>query len=104
MMATASAIECEAGVTVATRGSEALDVDPVRHLEHVGHVVADQDDRQAALTEVPDELEHLADSFTPSAVVGSSRMTTRLPKAAARATATAWRWPPDSVSTAWVMS
>ena len=30
-------------------------------------------------------------------------MTTRLPKAAARATATPCRWPPDSVSTAWLM-
>ena len=30
-------------------------------------------------------------------------MTTFEPKAAARATATPWRWPPDSVSTAWLM-
>ncbi len=42
-------------------------------------------------------------SLTPSAAVGSSRMTTFEPKAAARATATPWRWPPDSVSTAWWM-
>ena len=46
----------------------------------------------------------LPDSLTPSAAVGSSMMMTRLPKAAARATATPWRWPPDSVSTAWLMS
>ena len=46
-------------------------------------------------------LSTCADSFTPSAAVGSSRMMTLLPNAAARATATAWRWPPDSVSTAW---
>ena len=45
----------------------------------------------------------LRDSLTPSAAVGSSMMTTRLPKAAARATATPWRWPPDSVSTGWLM-
>ena len=31
-------------------------------------------------------------------------MTTLLPNAAARATATAWRWPPERVSTVWVMS
>ena len=42
-------------------------------------------------------------SRTPSAAVGSSRITTLLPKAAARATATACRCPPDSVSTAWLM-
>ena len=38
-------------------------------------------------------------SLTPSAAVGSSRMTTLLPNAADRATATACRWPPDSDST-----
>src|SRR5439155_20129636 len=43
-------------------------------------------------------------SRTPRAAVGSSRMMTLLPNAAARATATACRWPPDSVSTAWVIS
>ena len=42
-------------------------------------------------------------SLTPSAAVGSSRMTTLEPKAAARATATPWRWPPERVSTAWWM-
>ena len=44
--------------------------------------------------------DRVADSLTPRAAVGSSRMTTLLPNAAARATATAWRWPPDRVSTA----
>ena len=43
------------------------------------------------------------DSLTPSAAVGSSMMMTLEPKAAARATATPWRWPPESVSTAWLM-
>ena len=42
-------------------------------------------------------------SLTPSAAVGSSRITTREPKAAARATATPCRCPPDSVSTGWSM-
>ncbi len=39
-------------------------------------------------------------SLTPRAAVGSSMMTTCLANAAARATATHWRWPPDSVSSA----
>ena len=42
-------------------------------------------------------------SFTPRAAVGSSMMTTWRANAAARATATHWRWPPDNVSTACVM-
>ena len=37
----------------------------------------------------------LPDSRAPSADVGSSRITIRLPNAIARAHATAWRWPPD---------
>ena len=45
----------------------------------------------------------MPDSLTPRAAVGSSRTTTLLPNAAARATATAWRWPPERVSTAWLM-
>ena len=45
-----------------------------------------------------------ADSLTPSAAVGSSRMITFEPNAAARATATPWRWPPESDSTCWLMS
>ena len=52
---------------------------------------------------LPDQLQYLGRLPTPSAAVGSSRMTTLLPKAAARATATACRWPPESVSTAWPM-
>jgi hypothetical protein len=42
-------------------------------------------------------------SLTPRAAVGSSRMMTFEPKAAARATATPWRCPPERVSTAWLM-
>ena len=37
----------------------------------------------------------MRDSRTPSAAVGSSRITTFDANAAARLTATAWRWPPD---------
>ena len=47
MMATASAIVCDCGVIDRPRASEPLDVDPVGDLEHVRHVVADQDHRQA---------------------------------------------------------
>ena len=38
-------------------------------------------------------------SFTPSAEVGSSRITTLAPKWMARAMATDWRSPPESVPT-----
>ena len=41
----------------------------------------------------------MRDSLTPSAAVGSSMMTTLRAKAALRATATPWRWPPESVPT-----
>ena len=40
-----------------------------------------------------------ADSRSPSAAVGSSRMTSFEENATARATATAWRWPPDMSAT-----
>ena len=45
-------------------------------------------------------LSGLADAEVTA--VGSSRISTLLPKAAALATATAWRCPPESVSTAWI--
>ena len=38
---------------------------------------------------------------TPSAAVGSSRITSREFHITARATATDWRWPPESVATGW---
>ena len=41
------------------------------------------------------------DSSTPSAAVDSSRTTSGVAQEAARATATAWRCPPDNVSTGW---
>src|SRR5206468_709884 len=41
----------------------------------------------------------IADSRTPSAAVGSSMITIRVPHAIARATATACRWPPERLST-----
>ena len=41
------------------------------------------------------------DSRTPSAAVGSSMITIRVPHAIARATATACRWPPERLTTGW---
>ena len=38
--------------------TEALNVNPIGHLEDLGHVVRDQDDRHAPLAEVVNELEH----------------------------------------------
>ncbi len=46
----------------------------------------------------------IADSLTPSAEVGSSRIRTRAPKYSARAIASVWRSPPDSVPTSWSVS
>ena len=40
-------------------------------------------------------------SLTPSAEVGSSRMRTRAPRYSARAMASVWRSPPESVPTIW---
>ncbi len=40
--------------------SESLNVYPIRHLEHLRHVVADEDHRQTTVTDAPDELENLA--------------------------------------------
>ena len=53
MIATRVRMACATGgVTTADPSPEPLDVDPVRHLEHLRHVVADEDDRQAALAQV----------------------------------------------------
>src|SRR6266704_3459461 len=45
--------------------AEPLDVDPVRDLEDVRHVVADQDDGQAAVADPADKVEHLAGLLDP---------------------------------------
>src|SRR6266516_1987406 len=44
----------------ARAAAQALDVDPVRDLEDVRHVVADQDDRQAPAAQPLDQGQHLA--------------------------------------------
>jgi hypothetical protein len=56
MLATASCIVCDCGVTTA----ETRDVDAVGELEHVRHVVADQDHRQAALAHALDQIDGLS--------------------------------------------
>ncbi len=59
MIATASDIEYFLG-SMTRCASQPVDVDAVGDLEDVRHVVADQDDRQAAALDVEDQLEHLA--------------------------------------------
>ena len=68
----------------------------VGHLDDVVHRVRDHD-RRALPSSRRRTMRSSTwrDSRTPSAAVGSSRITTREANAAARATATAWRWPPD---------
>ena len=53
------------GVDDAEAAAEAVDVDAVCHFEHVGHVVADQDDRQAAALHVEDQFQHAAAFLDP---------------------------------------
>jgi hypothetical protein len=53
------------GVDDRDAAAEAVDMDAVGDLEDVGHVVADQDDRQAAVLEVEDQLERLAGRSAP---------------------------------------
>ena len=100
IIATASDIVCFFGIDHRQPPAEAMDVDAVGDLEHMRHVVRDQDDRQAALLHVEDQLEHAArflDAERRRRLVHDDDAACA--KAAARATATPWRWPPDSVST-----
>ena len=87
------------GLEVAGRPAEAQHEDPVGDLEDVGEVVADHDHAEAALAQPLDQLQHLAVCATPSAAVGSSSSTTFGSPSSERATATCWRWPPESVPT-----
>ena len=58
-------------------------------------VVRDEQDRETAVAQAGDELLRARGLPLPEAAVGSSMITIRLPKPAARQIATAWRWPPD---------
>ena len=58
MMATASDMVCDLRRDHRRPPAEPLDVDAVGDLEDVRHVVADQDDRQAPVADVADQLQH----------------------------------------------
>ena len=53
------------------------DADPVGQVEHVVDVVADQEDADALVLELPDEVADLAVSAGPRAAVGSSMIRIR---------------------------
>ena len=100
MIATASDIECDDGViTVARRPrrwmwmrSATSKTCGMLWLIRITGSPRSRTSRISCSTRLP--------SLTPSAAVGSSRITTLLPNAADRATATPWRCPPDRLSTA----
>ena len=75
--------------------------DAVRGLEDVVEVVRDEDDREPLLGEALDERSTCSVCETPSAAVGSSRITSLEFHITARATATDCRCPPESVATGW---
>ena len=54
---------------------------------------------EALVGQALDQVEHLRVWATPSAAVGSSRMTTLEFHSTALAMATVWRWPPDRLAT-----
>ena len=58
MMATASDMVCDLRRDHRRAPAEPLDVDAVGDLEDVRHVVADQDDREAPVADVADQLQH----------------------------------------------
>ena len=62
MKATASDIVYSLGLMTAQATAQPMDVDAVGDLEHMRHVVRDQDDGQAAFLDVEDQLEHPARS------------------------------------------
>ena len=73
--------------------------DPVGDLEDVVEVVRDQDDREPCSPRRLTSASTCRVCATPSAAVGSSRITSCEFHMDARATATDWRWPPESVAT-----
>ena len=73
--------------------------DPVGDLEDVVEVVRDEDDREPLLGEPLTSSSTCWVCATPSAAVGSSRITTREFHITARPIATDWRWPPERLAT-----
>ena len=65
MIATASVGVCDCGVMMPAAAAESGDVDAVGDLEHVGHVVADQDDGQALCLDLADQVEDLTCFLNP---------------------------------------
>ena len=72
---------------------------PVREAEHVGHVVRDQKDADAAGLELPTSSWTMRVSSGLSAAQGSSMISARALKYNAREIATTWRCPPESERT-----
>ena len=58
MIATASDILKFRGSMTATRRPKTLDVNAIRDLEYLRHVVADEDDREAPVAHLADQVEH----------------------------------------------
>ena len=79
--------------------AEAQDGDAVGDLEDVVEVVRDEDDREPLLGRRLTSSSTCCVCATPSAAVGSSRITSFEFHITARATATDWRWPPESEAT-----
>ena len=77
-------------------GPRPQDDDAVRDLEHLVQVVRDDDDPRPCSRRRLISASTCAVCATPSAAVGSSRMTTFASTSTAREIATDWRWPPES--------
>ena len=75
------------------------DDEVVAHCHGMMGIVGDEDDADALRLAGMVKRSTVAASFTPSAEVGSSRISTRAPKYIALPIASAWRSPPESVPT-----
>ena len=83
--------------------AEPHDLDAVGELEDVRHVVADQDHRQAALADPPDQVEHLArllDAERSGRLVHDHQP---LRPGGGPGDGDPWRCPPERFSTGWVI-
>ena len=79
--------------------AEPQHLDAVGDLEDLGHVVADQHDREARVAHAPDQVEHVArlhDAERGGRLVHEDDLAR--PRDGA-AIATPWRWPPDMLAT-----
>ena len=69
----------------------------VRDGQRRAHVLLDQHDRHAARAHAPERGEHLVDELRDSPADGSSSISTRGSTSSARAVASIWRCPPESL-------